>query len=102
MAGRAILTLLPVIGVLGHLDTVPLVAWSSKRLRYLSFSTIIWSKLTHFGLSSPELNSLSPDLRYEHSVSMVGGILSQDDICSFDAVVVVDQPGVCAQRSIWP
>lgn len=37
MAGRAILTLLPVIGVLGYLDTVPLVAWSSKRLRYFVF-----------------------------------------------------------------
>jgi len=33
MAGRAvILALFPVIGVLGYKDTVPLVAWSSKRL----------------------------------------------------------------------
>lgn len=46
--------------------------------------------------SSPALNSLSPDLRYEDSVSVVGKILSQDDICSFDTVLVVDQLGVCA------
>jgi hypothetical protein len=41
------------------------------------------------------LNSLSPDLRYEDSVSIVGGVLSLEDICSFDTVLVIEQPGVC-------
>ncbi|KAG0698273.1 hypothetical protein DFH29DRAFT_942200 [Suillus ampliporus] len=75
MAGRAaILALFPVVSVLGYSNTVPIVAWSSK--------------------SSSVLSSLSPDLRYEDSMSIVGGILSPEDICSFDAVLVVDQPGL--------
>ncbi|OJA18386.1 hypothetical protein AZE42_00714 [Rhizopogon vesiculosus] len=75
MAGRAaILALFPVIGVLGYPDTVPLVTWSSK--------------------SSPGLNNLSPDLQYEDSVSVIGRILSQDDICSFDTILVVNQSGL--------
>ncbi|KAG2070000.1 hypothetical protein BDR04DRAFT_1020049 [Suillus decipiens] len=75
MAGRAaILAMFPVVGVLGYSDTVPIVAWSSKSLSVL--------------------NSLSPDLRYEDSVSIVGGILSPEDVCSFDTVLVIDQPGL--------
>jgi hypothetical protein len=75
MAGRAaILALFPVAGVLGYSDTVPIVAWSS--------------------ISSSVLNSLSPDLRYEDSVSIVGGVLSLEDICSFDTVLVIEQPGL--------
>ncbi|KAG1888781.1 hypothetical protein F4604DRAFT_1715004 [Suillus subluteus] len=75
MAGRAaILALFPVVGVLGYSDTVPIVAWSSK--------------------SSSVLNSLSPDVRYEDSVSIVGGVLSLEDVCSFDTVLVIDQPGL--------
>ncbi|KAG2038493.1 hypothetical protein BDR03DRAFT_1091126 [Suillus americanus] len=75
MAGRAaILALFPVISVLGYSDTVPIVAWSSK--------------------SSSVLNSLSPDLQYEDSVSIVGGVLSLEDVCSFDTVLVIDQPGL--------
>ncbi|KAG1811232.1 uncharacterized protein BJ212DRAFT_1375786 [Suillus subaureus] len=75
MAGRvAILALFPVVGVLGYSDTVPIVAWSSK--------------------SSSMLNSLFPDLRYEDSVSIVGGVLSPEDICSYDTVLVIDQPGL--------
>lgn len=92
MAGRAaILALFPVVGVLGYSDTVPIVAWSSKR--FVSAVSIIGrDSLRH---SSSALNSLSPDLRYEDSLSIVGGILSPEDICSFDAVLVIDQPGVC-------
>ncbi|KAG2150319.1 uncharacterized protein EDB93DRAFT_1328085 [Suillus bovinus] len=75
MAGRAaIFALFSVVGVLGYSDTVPIVAWSSK--------------------SSSVLNGLFPDLRYEDSVSIVGGVLSPEDVCSFDTVLVINQPGL--------
>ncbi|KAG1902784.1 uncharacterized protein F5891DRAFT_1021195 [Suillus fuscotomentosus] len=75
MVGRAaILALLPVVGVLGYSDTVPIVAWSSK--------------------SSSVLNGLSPDLRYEDSVSIIDGVLSPEGACSFDTVLVINQPGL--------
>lgn len=41
------------------------------------------------------LNGLSPDLRYEDSVSIIDGVLSPEGACSFDTVLVINQPGVC-------
>jgi hypothetical protein len=85
----------------------------TRILRYSSTCCMVVEKVCVTGLSdyslkdslchsSAGLNTLSPDLRYEDSVGVVGGILSQDDICSFDTVLVVDQPGVCISVPFWP
>ncbi|KAH7888133.1 hypothetical protein F5I97DRAFT_1865849 [Phlebopus sp. FC_14] len=74
MAARAILlALLPFTGVFCFSNTTPFVAWSSK--------------------SSDLLRSLSPGTRPHHS-ALLQSIISNDDICSYDAVVVIEQPGL--------
>ncbi|KAF9224427.1 hypothetical protein BS17DRAFT_732237 [Gyrodon lividus] len=74
MAARiALLALLPFTGVLAFTNTIPFVAWSSQ--------------------SSDLLNNLSPDARPNRG-ALLESIISNGDICSYDAVVVVDHPGL--------
>ncbi|EIN10140.1 hypothetical protein PUNSTDRAFT_50856 [Punctularia strigosozonata HHB-11173 SS5] len=83
MAGRAALfaSLLP--AALAFSDTLPVVAWTSHRSSLLdSFDTSHGSNLAN----------------------VVDRILSADDLCAHDAVIVVDQPGLHASdlRTLAP
>ncbi|KAG9317058.1 hypothetical protein JVU11DRAFT_1245 [Chiua virens] len=74
MAARAVLlALLPVSGVFAFSDTVPFFAWSSQS-------------------SDSVLGSLTPGARPDHG-SLLESIVSNENLCSYDAVVVVDHPG---------
>ncbi|KIK98166.1 hypothetical protein PAXRUDRAFT_824187 [Paxillus rubicundulus Ve08.2h10] len=74
MAARvALLALLPFTGVLAFSNTIPFVAWSSQ--------------------SSDVLNNLSPGTRPNRG-ALLESIISNGDICSYDAVVVIDHPGL--------
>ncbi|KAI9572433.1 hypothetical protein HD554DRAFT_2065216 [Boletus coccyginus] len=74
MAARfALLALLPFSGVFAFSNTVPFVAWSSQR--------------------SDVLTNLTPGTRPNHG-ALLENIVSNGDICSYDAIVVVDHPGV--------
>ncbi|KIM84036.1 hypothetical protein PILCRDRAFT_819066 [Piloderma croceum F 1598] len=77
MAGRALsfAALIPL--VLGFSDTQPFVTWSSHRSNILD---LLPSKLATSA----------------HSVSLLNSILDHDDICDYDAVVLVEQPGLHA------
>ncbi|KIJ19783.1 hypothetical protein PAXINDRAFT_166013 [Paxillus involutus ATCC 200175] len=74
MAARVVLlALLPFTGVLAFSNTIPFVAWSSQ--------------------SSDLLNNLSPGARPNRG-ALLENIISNGDICSYDAVVVIDHPGL--------
>ncbi|KAH0839536.1 hypothetical protein J3R83DRAFT_421 [Lanmaoa asiatica] len=74
MAARvALLAFLPFSGVFAFSNTVPFVAWSSR--------------------SSNVLSNLSPGTRPNHG-ALLQDIISNGDLCSYDAIVVVDHPGV--------
>ncbi|KAG8218251.1 hypothetical protein J3R82DRAFT_3861 [Butyriboletus roseoflavus] len=74
MAARvALLVLLPFSSVFAFSNTVPFVAWSSH--------------------SSDVLSNLAPGARPNHG-ALLEDIVSVGDLCSYDAVVVVDHPGV--------
>ncbi|KAF8451018.1 hypothetical protein L210DRAFT_3386044 [Boletus edulis BED1] len=68
----AVLALLPFSSVFAFSNTVPFVAWSSQR--------------------SDALNNLTPGTRPNHG-TLLQDIISNGDLCSYDAVVVVDHPG---------
>ncbi|KAH7921709.1 hypothetical protein BV22DRAFT_708789 [Leucogyrophana mollusca] len=68
-----ILSLLPVATVLAFTDTVPIVAWSSQK--------------------SDVLDVLPADFTSADSASLLHAIFVQSSICSYDAIVVIDQPG---------
>ncbi|KAH7912442.1 hypothetical protein BJ138DRAFT_1083544 [Hygrophoropsis aurantiaca] len=75
MVGRAILlALLPVAGVLGFSDSIPIVAWASQ--------------------SSDVLDVLPAEYTSVDSASLLRNVFSQSSICSYDAVVVIDHPGL--------
>ncbi|KIJ70633.1 hypothetical protein HYDPIDRAFT_23724 [Hydnomerulius pinastri MD-312] len=74
MAARAVLlALLPITGVFGFSNTIPFVAWSSQ--------------------SSDLLTNLSPGARPNHG-TLLESIVSSGDICLYDAIVVIDHPGL--------
>src|ERR1700722_4802671 len=74
-------------------NTVPFVAWSSKRsVRPILPRTYI--NLVKFR-SSAILDLLPAKL--SHSVSLLESNLFNPNICDYDAVILVDQPGVSRQ-----
>ncbi|KAF9242951.1 hypothetical protein BU15DRAFT_43339 [Melanogaster broomeanus] len=73
VARAALLALIPFTGVLAFSNTIPFVAWSSQ--------------------SSDLLNNLSLGARPNHG-ALLESIVSNGDICLYDAVVVVDHPGL--------
>lgn len=92
MAARAaLLALASVSSVLGFSNTVPFVAWSSQRceLLLLHFTGLLNTNLR----SSNALDSYSPSTRPDHS-SLLESITKHENICLFDAIFVIDHPGV--------
>ncbi|KAI6046532.1 hypothetical protein EDC04DRAFT_1480000 [Pisolithus marmoratus] len=73
IAHTALLALLPIAGVFGFSNTIPFVAWSSE--------------------SSNVLGSLSPSTHPNHG-ALLESITRDESICSFDAIFVIDHPGL--------
>ncbi|KAI6168906.1 hypothetical protein EDD17DRAFT_450712 [Pisolithus thermaeus] len=73
IARTVLLALLPVVGVFGFSNTIPFVAWSSK--------------------SSNVLDRLSPSTHPSHD-ALLESITKDESICSFDAIFVIDHPGL--------
>jgi hypothetical protein len=97
MAGRALsfAALIPL--VLGFSDTQPIVTWSSHR--YL-FRKNVPNTLVELIHRSNILDLLPSKLATSaHAVSLLESILHHDDICDYDAVVLVEQPGVSANQT---
>jgi len=69
--------LLPLLAS-AHSGSSPVVAWSSHRSRIL--------------------DSLSATAKPNHSQSILEAILFNDDVCRYDAVVLVDHPGLRASH----
>ncbi|KAI6151641.1 hypothetical protein BKA82DRAFT_4101597 [Pisolithus tinctorius] len=73
IAHTVLLALLPVAGVFGFSNTVPFVAWSSK--------------------SSNVVSPISPSTHPSHG-ALLESITQDENICSFDAIFVIDHPGL--------
>jgi hypothetical protein len=92
MAARvALLALLPFSSVFAFSNTVPFVAWSSQRYP-ITLCSHTKPKLFP-ALRSDVLSNLAPGTRPSHG-TLLEDIISNGDICSYDAIVVVDHPGV--------
>jgi len=92
MAARLLVVAAVASTALAFSNTSPIVAWSSSRCDRLSCRRRL--ELTGH-ISSPILDSLPSRLdAVAHSASVFEAIFGSDDICDYDAVVIVEQPGV--------
>ncbi|KAI6004285.1 hypothetical protein EDD15DRAFT_2223660 [Pisolithus albus] len=73
IARTVLLALLPVASVFGFSNTIPFVAWSSK--------------------SSDVLDKLSLSTHPNHG-ALLESITKDESICSFDAILLIDHPGL--------
>ncbi|ETW84406.1 hypothetical protein HETIRDRAFT_313450 [Heterobasidion irregulare TC 32-1] len=83
MAGRVVLFASLIPFAFAFSDTVPIVAWSSH--------------------PSKSLDAF-PSTHSTHSIPILESLLLNDDVCEYDAVVLVDQPGLHASdlRALSP
>ena len=97
MASRVLLVLAALCWqVHAFSNTFPVVAWSSHRYAHSARDHNFHSKSPLYYLSSPSTlehlpHTLSPSA---HATSVLETVFRGDGVCEYDAIIIVDQPGV--------
>ena len=77
-------------------NTVPVVAWSSQRYASQPIYLLVNTHISSPGALGHLPHSLSPSTH----ATVLGDLFHGDEICEYDAIVIVDQPGVSSHISL--